>query len=462
MMTRRISAALLAVMISFISISVVQGQQTSAEIQGEQATKPAKKQPVNPEILQARSAKAYEEGNWVQLYTANMQLHQQRPWVPEYLYNMVIAAAQLDRRSTAYNYMLVMQQQGLSYDFNQSEETLNIRNSEAYNYINTLLVDAGKPAGDGEVIFSLKGKPGDFADIAWDAGRERFLLGTRREGKLLAVTAEGESEVLLQANEENGLWSINGIAVDEVNNRLWLASAATPAYDEFTPAVLNRGALFEYELDSLKQVARFNLPVDGRVHELGHVAVTASGDVYAIDWASPVIYRKTSDSEKVEVFAGGGQLAQLTDIAVTPDSSRVFVSDALMGVLLIDPGTQRSAMLGGPENLNLGGIYGLEYKGGQLYITQSGISPQRLMRLNMNSAGTMVDAVAPMAIALESFDFPGAGTIMGNSLVYLANQGSDREDGPLKVMQTPLTGGSEIKAPELPQLEETRKIRVNP
>jgi hypothetical protein len=448
---------------AFSSISVVQGQQASAESQeSEQASKPAKMQPTNPEILQARSAKAYKEGNWVQLYAANMQLHQQRPYVPEYMYNIVIAAAQLDRKSTAYHYMMQMQQQGLSYDFNQTEDTLKIRNTEAYNYINKLMVDAAQPAGDGEVIFSLKGKPGDFSDIAWDAGRERFLLGTRREGKLLAVSAEGESEVLLQANEENGLWSINGIAVDEANNRLWLASAATPVYYEYTPAVLNRGALFEYELDSLKQVGRYNLPVDGQVHELGHVAVTASGDVYAIDWASPFIYRKTSDSDKVEVFAGGGQLAHLTDIAVTPDSSRVFVADALMGVLLIDPESQHSAMLGGPENLNLGGIYGIEFKAGQLFITQSGISPQRLMRLDMNSAGTMVDAVAPMAIALESFDRPGAGTIVGDNLAYLANQGSDREDGPLKVMQTPLAGGSEIKAPELPQLEETRKVRVNP
>ena len=188
MTTRRTCAALLAVLMAFSSISVALGQQATPDKQGQQASQPAKKQPTDPAILQARSNKAYEEGNWVQLYATNMQLHQQRPWVPEYLYNIVIAAAQLDRRSTAYHYMMQMQQQGLSYDFNQTEDTLKIRGTEAYNYINQLMVDAGQAAGDGEVIFSLKGQPGDFSDIAWDASRERFLLGTRREGKLLAVS----------------------------------------------------------------------------------------------------------------------------------------------------------------------------------------------------------------------------------------------------------------------------------
>ena len=46
-------------------------------------------------------------------------------------------------------------------------------------------------------------------------------------------------------------------------------------------------------------------------------------------------------------------MVALTDLAVAPDNSRVFVSDAVLGVLLIDPLAHRSAMLTGPETLNL-------------------------------------------------------------------------------------------------------------
>lgn len=424
-----------------------------------QAKEQAPKPPKDFDTLLQESRKAFEEQNWVRFYSSNLQLLKLRPYNPEFQVNIVLAAAQVGRRTTAYHYMLKMQQQGLSYDFDGNELSIGIRDSEAYEYLNSLLVEAGQPSGEGAIAFTLEGVPSDFSDIAWDASRERFLLGTRKEGKLLAVAADGTAEVLLQANDENGLWSINGIAVDQANNRLWLTSSATPAFAALSPTDLNMGALFEYALDTLEPKGRFNLPVDGLVHELGHLAVTARGDVYIVDWASPIVYRKTIDSDRLEAFAGSDTLVQLTDVAVTPDSSRVFVSDADMGILLIDPINQGSAMLGGPETLNLGGIFGLEFIDGKLIIMQSGITPQRLMRLELDANGTTVENVSPMAIALESFDMPGASTISGQSIYYLANQGTLSDADELVVMATPLDAGKNITPPDMRQFEKALKAR---
>lgn len=266
-------------------------------------------------------------------------------------------------------------------------------------------------------------------------------------------------EVLLQADDQNGLWAINGVAVDEANKRLWLSSAATPVFEGLSPADLNRGALFEYDLESLEQVGRYNLPVDGLRHELGHLAVTAEGNVYVVDWATPIVYLKTAEGKKLEPFLGSRQLVQLTDIALTPDSSRIFVADAEVGILLIDPKAQQSALLSGPENLNLGGIYNIEFNAGNLVISQSAFDPQRLLRLQLNAAGTAVENVSPMAIALEEFDSPGAGTIVGDKLYYLANQGTQSDAASLLVMATPLEAGAEIKPPDMRQFEEALKQR---
>lgn len=458
----RIFPAALALALIFLPASPSLNAQ---EKESSKAASTAEKNPSRPpedvNTLLAKSEQAYADKNWVLLYANNMKLLKLRPYSPEAMLNIVRAAAQLGRRSTALHYMLKMQQQGLSYDFNTVEETVPLRGTEAYDHINGLLVEAGQPSGDGSRAFTLAGDPTDFSDIAWDESRGKFLLATRKEGRVIAVAPDGTADELLRANEFNGFWSINGITVDAGNNRLWMTTSATPAFDGLSPTDLNRGALLEYELDSLRPVAWHNVPVDGLVHELGHLAMAENGDIYMVDWATPIIYRKKAASKKLEAFAGSTKLVQLTDIAVAPDSSRLFVADAELGVLLIDPKTRRSAMLAGDENLNLGGVYGLEFVGGNLLVMQSGISPQRLLRLEIDAGGTSVTNVSPMAINLPGFDVPGASVIRDEKVFYLANQGSMSGAGTLEVMETPLDAGSNIKPPDMRQFEKALRARQN-
>jgi hypothetical protein len=407
--------------------------------------------------LEQKVQQAYQDKNWIRMYSYSMNLHKQRPFVPEYMLYIVLASASLNKPQTAYHYMLKMQQQGLNYDFNQYPETESIRGTEAFDYITDLSVKAGLPSGEGAKFLDLDVVTADLGDVAWDESRGRFLVGTRTDGNLLSVSDNGKSEVLLRANDENGLWSIDGIETNVKSNRLWIASTATPAFRNFTPADANRGALFEFDLQTLELLNRYNLPVDALPHELGGIAVTDAGDVYVIDRATPIIYRKTVDGNRLEAFAGSAQLVALTDIAVTPDNSRIFVADAVMGILLIDPIAQRSMMLAGPETLNLSGIYGIEYINTNLIVTQSGISPQRIMRLQLNPAGAAVGGVTPMASSLEGFDTPGVGTLRGESLYYFANHGTRKPDQELLMMASPLSAGNEVKPPDMNQFGEAFK-----
>ena len=456
-----LAAALMTLLPIEASFAQAENAPTAAPT-GEQATGKAPKAPPTPEEIEEllqKSAQAYEDGNWVRFYSANRRLNLARPHVPEYPYNIVLAASEMDRKTTAYHFMLELQKQGLSYDFNQSEHTQNIRGTEAYDYINNLMIEAGQPAGEASRAFTLPGAPGDYTDITWDARNERFLVGTRKEGRVLAVMPDGSTTELLKANDANGLWSVTGLAVDADNNRLWITSTATPAFAAYSPADRNRGAVFEYTLDTLEQVARYNLPVDGLDHELGRMAVTADGGVYVIDRANPIVFHKAADGDRLEPFMGSRALVQLTDIAVTPDNSRLFAADAVMGILLVDPNVKRSALLAGPENLNQGGIHGLEFHDGHLLIVQSEYNPQRVLRLKLDAAGAGVESVTPMAIALDGFDRPGASVVSGGQLVYFANQGTQAGADELLAMATPLDAGSEVKPPDMRHFEKALRAQ---
>lgn len=406
----------------------------------------------NPAVLEDQARRAYEAGEYLQFYIASLKLHNQLPFVPAYMYDLVRACALLDKRSTAYSYMFKMQQQGLSYDFNETEDTLGIRDTEAYSYINNLMIDAAKPAGDGAVALSLPGNPADYRGMAWDGSRNRFLVGTVQDGRLLAVDADGQIEELLRANDTNGLKSIAGLAVDAAQNRLWISSAATPLFAGYTTADRNRSALLELNLETLEVLGTYYLPVDALDHVLGDLALTRDGHVYIIDTLFPVIYRKRPQVQRIEAFVASRDLVGFTDIAVTPDNSRLFVADPVMGVFVVDPIAEQTNMLGGLENLNLAGIEGIEYANGHLFIVQSGIQPQRIMRLELDGNGTGVAAVSPMAIELDGFDWPGNATIHEGSLYYFGNRGAV-ESETATVMATPLDAGASIKGPDIEDLK---------
>ncbi len=444
-MSRIIFAGVAAVMIVLLFTAPLQAQPDTAP----------KAVSLNEQVstLQKQSGEAYAAGKWVAFYIANMKLSELRPFEPEYMVNIVRACALLDRKSTAYHYMLLMQQQGMTFDFDSSEDTSQIRDTEAYEYINMLLKNAATTSGVGALAFTAPGAPADFRAIAWDESREKFLLGTVSEGTVLAVSVDGDTEVLLKADDENGLWAISGLAVDSKNKRLWISSAAVPLFSGFSPADTNHGAVFELDLETLEIVGRYNLPVDGLKHEPGSLAVTDDGHVYVINRAAPIIYRKTPEGSQLEAFFASPDLLALRDIAVDPDNSRVFVADAYKGILAIDPVAEQAALLSGLETMNLGGIESIEYGTGMLFVVQGGFQPQRLVRLELDASGATVQSVTPMAIALEEFNRPGFGTIQDESLYYIANSGADDAKSAI-IMKTPLDAGVEAAPPDVMEFKK--------
>ena len=450
-MRKKFFVAAATALLSVLNLSSLQAQEAEQPVA--QLAKP------DIESLEKRSREAFAGGDALSAYDVNLQLHELRPYEGEYMYNIVRAAALGNRRAEAYEMMLKMQRQGMSYDFDQSEDTININGSEVYRYVNDLMVEAGKPSGEGTVAFQLPGNPSDFQAIAWDASRNRFLVGTAEKGEVLAVGEDGEVDVLLQANEKNGMWSVNGLAAHVGQNRLWISSAATPKFAGFAPALANQGALFEFNLETLELVKQYFLPIDSLPHELGGLAVTDDGHVYVFDRALPIVYRKTPDGDRLEAYVASKELVSFSDIAVTPDNSRLFVADRVKGVFVVDPIAEQASMLGGPDNLNLGGIEGIEYAAGQLVIVQSGFQPQRLMRLQLAASGSVVETVAPMAVALAEFDGPAAGAIRDGALYYFANSKSAAGDGgdKLLVLRTPLDAGEAIVPPDIRKFQQSIK-----
>jgi hypothetical protein len=89
---------------------------------------------------------------------------------------------------------------------------------------------------------------------------------------------------------------------------------------------------------------------------------------------------------------------------------------------------------------------------------QGGFSPQRVVRLELDASGAVVQSISPMAISLDDFDRPGAGTFQGDSLYYFVNSGADDATDTI-VMSTPLDAGVEVAPPDMTQFEQAIRER---
>jgi len=256
--------------------------------------------PENVPALLAKAGAAYTSKDYLTFRKTLESLRKLRPNNSEYMYQLVIAHALLDEKSQAYDLMLKMQQQGLAYDFMESDDTVNIRGTEVFEYVNDLMKLAEAPMGESETAFVLPESVLMPAAISWDESRQKFLIGTIAEGQLFAVGKDGQVEELLKADDANGMWAILDVLVDQPRNRLWITSAAIPGFSRFDPIDNGRSALIEFNLETLELIRWYPVPVDGQAHVLGSMVLSSKGDIFIADRILPLVYSKAATEEKLK------------------------------------------------------------------------------------------------------------------------------------------------------------------
>lgn len=403
-----------------------------------------------PELLQ-KASQAFKAKDHVAFREAARQLHEQRPNNSDYMYQLVLAHALLKEKQSAFDIMLKMQRQGLSYDFDRSDASLSLRKTQLYAYLNDLMKRAGEPIGNVVPIATL---PADFERpeaIDWDAGREAFLIGNVRDGAIIAVSRDGTSRELLRADSSNGMWGVYDLLVDEQRNKLWVATASNRQFAGFDPADMGRSALFEFDLTSLELLKRYPVPVDGLPHNLRSITLASNGDILATDGLYPLVYRKPADASRLHAVLALEELVSLRGLDLSSDGKTLYIADYEMGVVAVDLITGKPAPLAGPETLNMGGIEGLIVAGDRLLVIQNGIRPQRVMSLQLDDTGRGVTNVAPLAVALDMMDFPNYGTVVGDELVFFANSHwslREEELKPVTVASVSISAAPHIVPPD--------------
>jgi len=249
-------------------------------------------------------------------------------------------------------------------------------------------------------------------DITYDSVGGRFYISSVRHRKILSVTKEGTVSDFLPEGDA----PVFALAADPVRRVLWATTV-----DE------GKSALLRLSLESGKLLKRYDLPA-GAKHELGDMTLSASGDAYVSDGLGSV-YLVDHKRDGLELLFGPGTFRSPQTPALSPDGRRLFVPDYSRGIGIVDLATKECKLLEHPADLSLAGIDGMYLKGRTMVAIQNGTTPERLIRMQLDTGLTKVTGWETIEANWKGLGDPTHGVVVGDQFYFIANSGWDVKPG---------------------------------
>lgn len=350
-----------------------------------------------------------------------------QPNVGELRLALATSYAMLGDKSKTYDTLLFLQRTGYGYDLAGNPNFSKVSDTKVWNYILENFKANLKPFGEGKIAFTLPAGDHLYDSIAWDAKRQRFLIGSARDGSILGVDEKGKAVDFIKANSDNGLWSTYALAVDSKDEALYVASTSSVYFKNFKQSDYGKAGVFKFSLEDGKLLDKFLLEPDAQPRTLSSIAVGPGGEVFAADGVRNVIYRV--DGGTLKPFVQNPRLSSLRGMAVSGDGRFLYVADYTLGIFGVDLAAGRAFDVQyDPAKLQLGGIDGLAWYGNHLVVVQSGMSPRRIMRLSLGADGRRVVDSMPLDAGNPAFKLPTYGVVAGDGFYFIANSQKNQYD----------------------------------
>ena len=408
--------------------------------------------------LTQQVASSATAGDWQTNAAALRRLVQIRPQNPHYRYQLAVAYAQLNDKTGGYDTLLALQASGMAYDLESDQRLASLRGTQVWDHLVRLNTEAREPFGEGALAFELA--PADLLleSIVHDPAGKAFFFGSARDGQIYRRGDDGKLAAWAKPQGEHW-WSIMHLALDPDGKHLWATSAAVPHFRAFKVEMGGQSSLLKIALADGHLVDSWRVPDDGMPHVLNAVAVSSRGVVVVAEGLRGQLF-KLEDGALAPLMAEP-QLNALRGLAFSADGMVLYLADFQRGLFGMDLRNNTAFDLAAPANVNLYGIEGLYQYEGQLIAVQSGIQPQRIMRLKLDQAGRQIALAVPLESSQPEFATPTVGTLVGSRLHYIANtqrgyydgyglRRTSRELPPVKVYATDVRFNWDWEPPRMP------------
>lgn len=393
-----------------------------------------------------------------------------RPDHPRYALNLAAASAKAGRADKAVAALNAYARMGLTAPIEGDEDFASLKGNAGFTAALAKLADNAKPIGQVELRFSLPAEPFLAEGIAFDILEGRLFVSSIRQAKVVVSPRDGGtiSDFIPPGKILGGY----GMEVDQLRGWLWVVNNASPQVETVTaPAKRNDSAITAVSMTDGSVVYNAPLPSTDdtkATHVIGDLTTTGQGDIYATDSIAPNLYRIAGGdpaggpSQTIETITNPA-FHSLQGITVSILSERLVIADYSVGLHVMDLNTKAITTLKAPPGTTLLGIDGLVRFGASntLIAVQNGVSPYRILLINLNKDWSAIESVEVVAANLPEMGEPTLGVIAGNDFHFIGYSQWDRfgDDGAIKgsePMAAPKVYTLRLQSPPPIPLEELR------
>ncbi len=253
--------------------------------------------------------------------------------------------------------------------------------------------------------------------IAYNVASKSFYFGGVHNREIVKVNQEGSLTSVLDYKKTPSLMAVMGIDIDHQNNILWACTTALPQMKDYYDSLAGTSTVIAFDLN-IGQVVESIKISEGNT--FGDLILDSKGNVYLSDGQSNKIYMVSNGKLKPFIDLSN-EVLNLQGLAFNGDESRLYVSDYITGIYVIDLATLKIDKVRFPMEIPTKGIDGLYWYKGKLIALQNGTNPKRVFQLELEDDGVRVKGSKIIAQALEVLNEPTQGIIFDKDFWFIAN-----------------------------------------
>lgn len=275
------------------------------------------------------------------------------------------------------------------------------------------------PAVKSTTAFSIHEKGLITEGLAYDPVDQTFFVSSVHKRKIISISKSGEVTTL--ATEQDGLFSALGMKVDPGRRHLWVTSTAFPQMINFKKEEDGTSAVFKFDLRTKKLLKKYLLPNTGKKHTLGDLTIHSNGDVFTTDSTTPAVYVIRQKTDELELFLENVEFVSPQGLAFSSDEQHLFMADYSTGLFDIAVKTKKIFHFAPIAGATLLGIDGLYFYNGDLIGVQNGVTPHRIVRIELDSNFKRAERLDVLEANNPLFLEPTLGVIVKDEFFFIAN-----------------------------------------
>lgn len=308
---------------------------------------------------------------------------------------------------------------GISVDIETDEWFTSLLDHPGAELMVHRLASCADPVSRSETAFTIPEKYLVPEGIAYNTETGGIFLGSLLGPRLLLISNAAEVSVFYSTESETDWYGL-GMKVHDPTHSLWVCRRSR--------ADSCRTGLFEYDLESGRELRRVLLDDRSGPHLLNDLVLTRAGDLYVTDSEANCLYTLHRGGDLLELYPVDIEIRYPNGIALSDDENLLFVAHS-MGVLRVDLEDKTEELLRPSKGITLVGLDGLYCQGRRLIAVRNGLKPRSILRFDLNKTLTQVTQCTVLERAHPLFThIPTTGVMVDDRFVYIANSQMDLMD----------------------------------